>query len=125
MIVTDAEDLVRAWLRAFEALDLEPFIAAFVDDATAFVPFTPHRQVGREAIRVAFAAYFRSIGSGTTPRPPAVGDPDLVIQPIGAHGAVASFHYGTVGEVRRRSLFLVERGGQWGIAHLHGSNIAE
>jgi hypothetical protein len=106
--VDRAEDLVREWLRAFERLDLEPFVAAFVEDGTAFLPFTPRRRVGREATR-----------------PPAVGDPDLVVQPLGPHGAVASFHYGTAGEVRRRSLILVERDGRWGIAHLHASNLPE
>lgn len=120
-----AEALVREWLRAFERLDLEPFVGAFVEDATAFLPFTPRRRIGREAIRAAFAEYFRAIGAGTMPRPPAVGDPDLVVQPLGPHGAVASFHYGTAGEVRRRSLILVERDGGWGILHLHASNVPE
>jgi uncharacterized protein (TIGR02246 family) len=123
--VDRAEDLVREWLRAFERLDLEPFAGAFVEDATAFLPFTQRRRVGREAIRSAFAEYFRAIAAGSIPRPPAVGDPDLVMQPIGEHGAVASFHYGTAGEVRRRSLILVEREGRWGIAHLHASNQPE
>lgn len=120
-----AEHLVRSWLRAFERLDLDPFVAAFVDDATAFLPFTPRRRVGREAIRAAFDAYFKAIAAGTMPRPPAVGNPDLVLQPLAEHGAVATFHYGTSGEVRRRTLVLVERDGRWGIAHLHASNIAE
>lgn len=120
-----AEDFVRAWLRAFERLDLEPFVAAFVEDATAFLPFTPRRRVGREAIRTAFEAYFSSIAAGTTPRPPAVGNPDLVLQALGEHAAVASFHYGTAGLVRRRTLVLIERHGRWGIAHLHASNAAE
>jgi len=123
--VDRAEDLVREWLRAFERLDLEPFVGAFVEDATAFLPFTPRRRVGRDAIRSAFAEYFRAIGAGTMPRPPAVGDPDLVLQPLGEHAAVASFHYGTSGEVRRRSLILVARDGRWGIAHLHASNLPE
>ena len=120
-----AETLVREWLRAFERLDLEPFVAAFVDDATAFLPFTQRRRVGREAIGAAFAEYFRAIAAGTMPRPPAVGEPDLVLQPLGEDGAVASFHYGAAGEVRRRSLILVERDGRWGILHLHASNVAE
>lgn len=126
-----AEDFVRAWLRAFERLDLEPFVAAFVEDATAFLPFTPRRRVGREAIRTAFEAYFSSIAAGTTPRPPAVGNPDLVLQALGEHAAVASFHYGTAGhsgtagEIRRRTLVLIERDSRWGIAHLHASNAAE
>lgn len=117
--------LVRDWLRAFERLDLEPFVGAFVEDATAFLPFTPRRRVGRTDIRAAFAEYFRAIGAGTMPRPPAVGEPDLIVQPLGAHGAVASFHYGSAGEVRRRSLILVERDGGWGILHLHASNVPE
>ena len=116
------EELVDAFVRSFEARDLEGFLACFAPDATAAFPFSGEPQYGKDAVRERFSRYFAEMATGAAPSPPPVTLDDLVVQRLAPDAAVAFFTYGRPGEIRRRSLVLRRDGDRWQVAHLHGSN---
>ena len=120
------ETLSRKFLRAFENLDMQQFIACFADDATAFFPTPepPERAQGKDAIRRRFERVFASIRSTARSGPPFhhLTPEDLSIQLLPGRTAVVSFHLRNAERVARRTLVLTNTNGQWLIIHLHASN---
>ena len=122
----DIEAFTRKFLRAFENLDMQQFIACFADDATAFFPTPepPERAQGKDAIRRRFERVFASIRSTAKSGPPFhhLTPEDLSIQLLPGRTAVVSFHLRNAERVARRTLVLTNTNGQWLIIHLHASN---
>src|SRR4029077_5084010 len=90
------EAFTRAFLRAFEDLDMKQFIACFADDATVFFPMPepPERVQGKQAIQQRFERVFASIRSTAKTGPPFhhLVPEDLSIQLMPGHTGVDSFH---------------------------------
>ena len=120
------EAFTRKFLRAFEDLDMQQFIACFADNATAFFPMPepPERVEGKQAIRQRFELVFASIHSNAKSGPPfhRLAPEDLTIQMMPGRTAVVSFHLGNSERIARRTLVLSNMDGQWLIVHLHASN---
>lgn len=121
------EAFAREFLRAFENLDIQRFIACFADDATVFfpVPEPPERVTGKEAIQQRFERVFASIRSTAKSGPPFqhLVPEDLSIQLMPGQTAVVSFHLRNEERIARRTLVLTKMNGQWLILHLHASNV--
>src|SRR5215469_8744260 len=122
------ETFTRKFLRAFENLDMQQFIACFADDATAFFPTPepPERVQGKDAIRGRFEHVFASIRSTAKSGPPFhhLTPEDLSIQLMPGRTAVVSFHLRNAERIARRTLVLTNTNGQWLITHLHASNVS-
>src|SRR6266481_9749807 len=120
------EAFIRKFLRAFEDLDMQQFIACFADNATAFFPLPepPERVEGKQAIQKRFEQVFASIRSTAKSGPPFhhLAPEDLAIQMMPGQTAVVSFHLRNSERIARRTLVLTNTSGQWLILHLHASN---
>ncbi len=120
------EAFTRKFLRAFEDLDMPPFIACFADNATAFFPLPepPERVEGKQAIQKRFEQVFASIRSTGKSGPPFhhLAPEDLAIQMMPGQTAVLSFHLRNSERIARRTLVLTNTNGRWLILHLHASN---
>ena len=121
------EAFTRKFLRAFEDLDIQQFIACFADNATVFfpVPEPPQRVEGKQAIQQRFEQVFASIRSTAKSGPPFhhLVPEDLSIQLMPGQTAVVSFHLKNQERIGRRTLVLTNANGQWLIVHLHASNV--
>jgi hypothetical protein len=124
---TAIESFTRKFLRAFEDLDIQQFIACFADDATVFfpIPEPPERVNGKQAIQQRFERVFASIRSTARSGPPfqRLVPEDLSIQLMPGQTAVVSFHFRNEERIARRTLVLTNGNGQWLILHLHASNV--
>jgi len=120
------ETFTRTFLRAFENLDMQQFIACFADSATVFFPMPepPQRVDGKRAIQQRFERVFSSIRSTATSGPPFhhLGPEDLKVQMMSGQTAVVSFQLRNSERIGRRTLVLIKTNGQWLIFHLHASN---
>jgi ketosteroid isomerase-like protein len=120
------EAFTRKFLRAFEDLDIQQFIACFADNATVFFPMPepPERVQGKQAIQKRFEHVFASIRSTAKSGPPFhhLAVEDLAIQLIPGQTAVVSFHLRNSERIGRRTLVLTNMNGRWLIVHLHASN---
>jgi uncharacterized protein (TIGR02246 family) len=121
------ETFTRKFLRAFEDLDMQQFIACFADDATVFfpIPEPPERVQGRQAIQQRFEQVFASIRSTAKSGPPfqRLVPEDLSIQLMPGKTAVVSFHLRNEKRIARRTLVLTSTNERWLILHLHASNV--
>jgi ketosteroid isomerase-like protein len=120
------ETSTRTFLRAFENLDMQQFIACFADNATVFlpVPEPPERVDGKQAIQQRFERVFASIRSTAKSGPPFhhLAPEDLKIQMMPGQTAIVSFHLRNSERIARRTLVLINTSGEWRILHLHASN---
>jgi len=120
------ETLTRTFLRAFEDLDMQQFIACFADNATVFFPMPepPERVDGKQAIEERFERVFSSIRNTAKSGPPFqhLAPENLKIQMMSGQSAVVSFQLRNSERIGRRTLVLIETNGQWFILHLHASN---
>jgi ketosteroid isomerase-like protein len=120
------ETFTRKFLRAFENLDMQQFIACFADNATAFFPTPepPERVDGKPAIQHRFEQVFASIRNTAKSGPPFhhLVPEDLAIQMMPGQTAIVSFHLRNSKRIARRTLVLINTNGQWLIVHLHASN---
>lgn len=123
------EAAARAFLAAFDDLDMPRFLDAFSDDATIIHPPAapprtfPTRLQGKAEIARTFGVVFDEIrrASGRTAPPYQHLEPqDLLVQPFG-DVAVLTFHLGTDSRRGRRTLVLRRAGTTWKIVHLHAS----
>jgi len=121
------EAFTREFLRAFENLDMQQFIACFADDATVFFPMPepPERVQGKQAIEQRFERVFVSIRSTARLGPPFhhLAPEDLSIQLMPGGCAVVSFHLRNEERIARRTFVLTKTNGKWLIVHLHASNV--
>lgn len=120
------EAFTKTFLRAFENLDMQQFIACFADNATVFfpIPEPSERVEGKQAIQQRFEQVFASIRSTAKSGPPFhhLSPENLAIQIMPGRGAVVSFHLKNSERIARRTLVLANTNGQWLIVHLHASN---
>jgi ketosteroid isomerase-like protein len=120
------ETFTRKFLRAFENLDMQQFIACFADNATVFFPRPepPERVDSKQAIQQRFERVFASIRSTAKSGPPFhhLAPEDLTIQMMPGQTAVVSFHLRDSERIARRTLVLINTNGEWRILHLHASN---
>jgi uncharacterized protein (TIGR02246 family) len=123
----EIEAFTRKFLRAFEDLDMQQFIACFADNATMFFPMPepPERVDGKQAIQKRFEQVFASIRSTAKSGPPFhhLAPEDLAIQVMPGQSAVVSFHLSNSERIARRTLVLTNTNGRWLILHLHASNV--
>jgi len=114
------------FLDAFQALDLERFMACWAPDATLIHPFRelPRRIRGWEEIRRSWRGVFDFVRT-TRDGPPYLDlrPMDLQVQAVAARVAVITFHLDLDGSLGRRTLVLEDRSGVWRIVHLHASNV--
>ena len=116
-----AQAVLLQFLSAFSQLRLDEMLACFADDATAFFPGEHHRErlLGRAAIREAFNRVLERVrATGATVM--RLDAEAMHVQPLG-EVAIITFHI-RGDHLSRRTFVLQERGGQWLIAHFHGSN---
>ena len=120
------ETFTRTFLRAFENLDMQQFIACFADNATVFFPMPepPERVDGKQAIQQRFERVFSSIHSTAKSGPPFhhLAPVNLKIQMMSGQTAVVSFQLRNSERIGRRTLVLIKTNGQCFILHLHASN---
>lgn len=120
------ETFTRTFLRAFENLDMQQFVACFADNATVFFPMPepPERVDGKQAIQQRFERVFSSIRSTAKSGPPFhhLTPENLKIQMMSGQTAVVSFQLRNSERIGRRTLVLINTNGQWRILHLHASN---
>ena len=121
------EIFTRKFLRAFEDLDMQQFIACFADDATVFFPMPepPERVQGREAIQQRFERVFASIRGSAKSGPPFhhLAPENLSIQLMPGGTAVVSFHLRNEERIARRTFVLTKTNEKWLIVHLHASSV--
>jgi uncharacterized protein (TIGR02246 family) len=122
------EAFTRKFLRAFEDLDMQQFIACFADNATVFFPTPepPERVEGKQAIQHRFEQVFARIRGAAKSGPPFhhLTPEDLAIQMMPGQTAVVSFHLRNAERIGRRTLVLTNTNGRWLIVHLHASNVS-
>lgn len=116
------------FLRSFENLDLDAFMACFAPDATVFFPSpeTPKRFDGQAAIRENFAKVFSAIrqaSKATAPPYHRLPPERLSLKVLSAESAVVSFELVNEDRIARRTLVLTATPNGWLIEHLHASNV--
>lgn len=123
------EAAARAFLAAFDDLDMRRFLDAFADDATVVHPPSapprtfPTRIQGKAEIARTFGVVFDEVrrASGRTAPPYQHIDPqDLLVQQYG-DVAVVTFHLGTATRRGRRTVVFRQTPSGWRIVHLHAS----
>ena len=129
----EAESVLREFLRAFEDCDLAAMQRFFAPDCVSFDQVI----AGSTTQDVTdLRSYRRCNGMPPAMRRMAVDLPsrnsgppyhslepkDLLVQTYG-DAAVTTFHIETDGILRRRSIVLVKRDGNWRIVHLHASSV--
>jgi hypothetical protein len=111
------------FLRVFDNMDWEPFLASWSRNPSVFFPFadTPERVEG-----VAVAIRFRQFFDHVTKR--RKGPPYLHLEPRGLRAevngssGVVTFMLGKPpDDIGRRTLLFVIENGRWKLAHLHAS----
>ncbi|MCA1579935.1 MAG: nuclear transport factor 2 family protein [Acidobacteria bacterium] len=114
----EVERVVAALAAAINSADIDRFMVLFDPDATAFLPTaaTPARLTGAAQIRAVVSPVLE-----TRPTNP-MAVRELLITVEGAM-AIASFEIGNPIVHSRRTLVLMNRGGNWKIVHLHASNL--
>jgi len=123
----DRAALIQAaehFLRVFDNMEWEPFLAAWSSAPSVFFPFrdTPERVEG-PAVAARFRAFFDEVKATSE------GPPYLRLQPqqlraevMGSTGLVTFMLSRSPGGVGRRTLLFVREGGRWKLAHMHASN---
>lgn len=121
-LVAAAEHFVRV----FDRLEWEPFVAAWSESPSIFFPFadTPERAEGA-AVFARFRTFFTDMRA-SRPGPSYLRlDPQqLRAEVMGGTGLVTFMLGRAPGAVGRRTLVFVNEGGQWKLAHMHASNAA-
>lgn len=122
-------DFTAKFLKSFENLDLDAFIACFAADASVFFPTPepPHRFDGKAAIREHFAEVFSAIRKGshaTAPPYQQLPPQRLDIKLLSKDAALVTFELENDQRIARRTLVLARSRDGWRIEHLHASNIA-
>ena len=126
----DVAAAARAFIVAFDNLDMPAFLDCFADGATLFHPPAasprtfPKRFQGKQEIQRTFQVVFdqirtasrRSAGPYMNLQPQ-----DLLIQQFG-DSAVLTFHLGSDTVTGRRTLIYRRTGPDWKIVHLHASS---
>jgi hypothetical protein len=120
--------LTSRFLRSFENLDLDAFMACFAPDATVFFPSpeTPGRFDGQAAIRDNFAKLFsgiRQASKATAPPYHRLSPERLSLKVLSADSAVVTFELVNEDRLARRTLVLTATPNGWLIEHLHASNM--
>lgn len=112
------------FLRVFDNLDWERFVACWSSDPTAFFPGDQARLDGRAAVLTRFRTMFDQI----PPRAP--GPPYLHLKPhnvrvdrYGDAGLVTFMLSDKPAPIPLRSLLFVREAGAWKLAHLHATNM--
>jgi len=124
MNISDAaQHTLNEFLGAFRRLELEPFMALFCEDASAFYPLEewPRKVIGRAQIESNFKEYFDSNRKGPGPNYLDLTPVDIDIVEVGSN-ALVTFHLKKARGLGRRTLFLVKRDEGLRILHLHASN---
>ena len=121
----DIESVVTEFLTALSNRDFARFVPFFAENATMFFPPSAVAPTGRVRGRNEIEQTFRAIFAKYPPRAPgAVTTPirplDLLVEEF-SDVAVVTFHLGGETARQRRTLVLTRLGGDWKIAHLHGS----
>ena len=111
------------FLRVFDDLDWERFMACWSSDPTAFFPGDDVRLDGRPAVLTRFRTMFDHIPPGSS------GPPYLHLKPrnlradcYGDAGLVTFTLGDTPGPTPLRSLLFVREAGAWKLAHVHATN---
>jgi ketosteroid isomerase-like protein len=127
----DVEPIRRAtehFLEVFGNLDWDGFRAVWSSEPTVFFPFNdaPERVTGKNAVEARWQRFFSEMPRRTAAPPYfRVNLRDLLIQRYG-DAAIVTFNLGTTpGAVGRRTLVFVREKGEWKLAHLHGSPLAD
>lgn len=120
--------LTSRFLRSFENLDLDAFMACFAPDATVFFPSpeSPGRFDGQAAIRDNFAKVFAAIrqaSKATAPPYHRLAPERLSLKVLSADSAVVTFELVNEERLARRTLVLTATPNGWLIEHLHASNM--
>lgn len=120
--------LTSRFLRSFENLDLDAFMACFAPDATVFFPSpeSPGRFDGQAAIRDNFAKVFSAIrqaSKATAPPYHRLSPVRLSLKVLSADSAVVTFELVNEDRLARRTLVLTATPNGWLIEHLHASNM--
>jgi ketosteroid isomerase-like protein len=126
-VKAEVREAVNRFLRAFENLDMQHFIACFAEDATVFFPEPePARRFdGKAAIKTHFEQVFAAIRlDSASSEPPfhRLVPENLQVELLGDEGAVVTFQMTNAIRIARRTLVLQKRGDSWLISHLHASN---
>jgi alkylation response protein AidB-like acyl-CoA dehydrogenase len=124
----DASEILAAanyFLRVFDDLDWDRFVACWSSNPTAFFPGDDVRLDGRAAVLARFRIMFDQL------RPHTTGPPYLRLQPrdlrvdrYGDAGLVTFTLGDTTGPAPLRSLFFVREADGWKLAHVHATNRA-
>ena len=120
------ESASRAFLGAFEDLDLDRFMACWGSDPSVIHPFpeSGRRLDGWSQVHDGWRAIFDFLR--TTKHGPPYLDLrplDLDVRELGDGVAVVSFHLALDRALGRRTLVLSEQSGAWKVVHLHASNV--
>jgi hypothetical protein len=114
---------VDNFLRVFDDLDWESFVACWSSDPTAFYPGDTVRLDGRAAVLTRFRSMFDQIPLRSA------GPPFLHLKPrdlrVDRYGdaVLATFTLSdTHGPIPLRSLLFVREAGAWKLAHVHATN---
>jgi ketosteroid isomerase-like protein len=122
----EPEAAVRGFLRHFENLEWEPFLASFTPDACVFHPSarTPQAFCGPE-LAVRWRQVFDETRAAAASGPPYLRlDPQaLRVTPLGPDAPLVTFELHAPERFARRTVVLTRRDGQWRIRHLHASNV--
>ena len=121
-----AEILAAAehFLRVFDHLEWERFVACWSSNPTAFFPGDDIRIDGREAVLARFRMIFdRASLHSSGPRYLQLEPRNLRVDRYGDAGLVTFTLGDTPGSVALRSLLFVRETGAWKLAHVHGTKL--
>ena len=123
------ENVLDAFLAAFDNLDWQKFREYFAEGVTMFHPSPPHirRIDSPEAFENAWLEVFARIKNHSGRNQPPymnLAPRDLRIQTLSQEIALATFHLVDGNITSRRSLLFQRFACNWKIIHLHASNIA-
>ncbi len=125
---SSVREFASQFLRAFENLDMPPFIDCFADDATVFFPEPepPFRFDGKTAVQAQFQKVFAAIRERAAGGPPfhTLRPENMSVQHVSGESAIVTFHLRSDQRIARRALVLRKTGAGWRIVHLHASNVA-
>jgi ketosteroid isomerase-like protein len=120
---SDVRAAVARFVKAFNALDWEPFRNSFAEDATIFFPDWEWalRRSGKKDIEKTWITIFPEFTDPNDTLTLNINPKDVLIQLYGKT-AIITFHLGS-GEkyLARRTLVMVKKKKDWKIAHLHAS----
>ena len=124
--IREVETVVRAFLDAFENLDMERFSSHFQEGAAMFFPSPepPKRFEGKTAILERFRIVFDRIRAEAMSGPPfhRLEPKGLRVDLPAPDVSIVSFHLENVQRISRRTLILQKFESVWLIVHVHASN---